>query len=45
MYFIKILFHDFVIVWIKLAHNMIPGSKGHALHACMKKHDFGTRKT
>jgi len=25
--------------------NMIPGSKGHAFHACMKKHDVGTRKT
>jgi hypothetical protein len=22
---------------------MIPGSKGHVLHAYMKKHDFGTR--
>jgi len=26
-------------------YNMIPGSKGHAFHACMKKHDVGTRKT
>jgi hypothetical protein len=25
-------------------YNMIPGSKGHAFHACMKKHDFGIRK-
>ena len=24
---------------------MILGSKGHAFHACMKKHDFLTRKT
>ena len=24
---------------------MIQGSKGHVFHACMKKHDFGTRKT
>lgn len=24
---------------------MILGSKGHAFHACMKMHDFGTRKT
>ena len=24
---------------------MTPGSKGHAFHACMKMHDFGTRKT
>ncbi len=23
---------------------MIPGSKGHAIHACMNWHDFGTRK-
>ena len=23
---------------------MIPGSKGHTFHACMKKYDFGTRK-
>ena len=26
-------------------NKVIPGSKGHAVHACMKKHDFGTRKT
>ena len=25
--------------------KMIPGSKGHTFHACMKKYDFGTRKT
>ena len=25
-------------------HMMIQGSKGHVFHACMKKHDFGTRK-
>ena len=25
--------------------NMILGSKGHAFHACMKKHDFLTRQT
>ena len=30
---------------IKIKYGMIPGSKGHAVHACMKKHDFGTRKT
>ncbi len=24
---------------------VIPGSKDHAVHACMKKHDLGTRKT
>ena len=24
---------------------MIQGSKGHAFHACMKKHDLLTRKT
>ena len=24
---------------------MILGSKGHAFHACMKKHDLLTRKT
>lgn len=23
---------------------MMPGSKGHVIHACMNKHDFGTRK-
>ena len=23
---------------------MIQGSKGYVFHACMKKHDFGTRK-
>ena len=27
------------------SHIMIPGAKGHASHACMKKHDFGIRKT
>ena len=26
-------------------HTMILGSKGHAFHACMKKHDLLTRKT
>ena len=25
-------------------NNMIQGAKGHVFHACMKKHDFGTRK-
>ena len=25
--------------------EMIPGSKGHAFHACMKKQGFGTHKT
>ena len=24
---------------------MILGSKGHVFHACMKRHDLGTRKT
>ncbi len=23
---------------------MMSGSKGHVIHACMNKHDFGTRK-
>ena len=27
------------------ADMMIPGSKDHAFHACMKKHDLLTRKT
>jgi len=27
-----------------IMYVMIPGSKGHAFHACMKKHDFETRK-
>ena len=27
-----------------IIHDMIQVSKGHAFHACMKKHDFGTRK-
>ena len=26
-------------------NNMIPGSKGHVFYACIKIHDFGTRKT
>ena len=30
---------------IIFSQNMIPGSKDHAFHACMKKHEFGTRKT
>ena len=30
---------------IKTSYNiMMPGSKGHAIHACMKMHDFETRK-
>ncbi len=24
-------------------NKMMPGSKGHDFHACMKNHDFGTR--
>ena len=24
-------------------YYMMPGSKGHDFHACMKNHDFGTR--
>ena len=27
-----------------LLNDMMPGSKGHAIHACMKIHDFETRK-
>jgi len=27
----------------KLINRMIPGSKGHAFHACMKKHDVGVK--
>ncbi|TCS77438.1 hypothetical protein EDD59_11747 [Muricomes intestini] len=30
---------------IRVILNMIPGSKGHAFHACMEKHDLGTHKT
>jgi len=29
----------------KERYNMIQALKGHAFHACMKKDDFGTRKT
>ena len=29
---------------LHLLSCMIPGSKGHAFHACMKKHDFETAK-
>ena len=28
-----------------LYYMMIPGSKGHAFHACMKEHDLLTNKT
>ena len=31
--------------WSMFKNDMIPESKGYAFHACMKKHDFGTRKT
>ena len=31
--------------FILCCHKMIPGPKGHAFHACMKKHDLLTRKT
>jgi len=31
----------FLAIW----YIMIQASKGHAFHACMKKNDFGTRKT
>ena len=35
------------IVNIEYAYynKMIPGSNDHVFHACMKKHDFETRKT
>ena len=26
------------------SHRMMLGSEGHPFHACMKMHDFGTRK-
>ena len=38
------------IIWLlrRISYDtinmMIQGSKGHVFHACMKKHDFGTRK-
>ena len=30
--------------WIIWFNYMMSGSKGHVIHACMNKHDFGTRK-
>ncbi len=31
--------------YMGLLYYKVPGSKGHAFRACMKKHEFGTRKT
>ncbi|EDR98377.1 hypothetical protein ANACAC_00960 [Anaerostipes caccae L1-92] len=33
------------ILTSQMKDNMIPGSKGYAFHACMKKQGFGTHKT
>ena len=35
--------HFFIYYFQLLPICMIPGAKGPAFHACMKKHDLGTR--
>ena len=34
-----------LMMFCRFCDMMIQGSKGHAFHACMKKHDLLTRKT
>ena len=39
---IFLIYHGKIFVQISVEHdNMIPGSKGHTVHACMKKYDIG----
>jgi hypothetical protein len=41
--FPAIYFHAYFIHKLQIICKMIPGSKVHAFHACMKKHEFETR--
>ena len=35
----------YIYFFWKFYYDDTKGSESHALHACMKEHDFGTRKT